>query len=209
MHHPAFIERLRRVGIVAVIRGASADEAVAMSRALLRGGVLGIEITYSTPGCCDAIRRVVTEAPVEAAVGVGTVRTAEQLREAVAAGATYAVSPHTDAVLLAEAQRLAVPFLPGAVTPTEIVAAWNLGAACIKLFPGSLTGPDYLKAVKAPLPDIPIMPTGGVSLDNLHEWLAAGAVAVGMGGNLAKGTPDQIEAAARAAAARLAAVRQR
>ena len=178
-----------------------------MAQALLRGGVLGIEITYSTPDCCTAIRQVLAEAPPEAAVGVGTVRTLAQLRAAVEAGATYAVSPHTDAALLSEAQRSGIPFLPGAITPTEIVTAWNLGAACIKLFPGSLAGPQYLAAVKAPLPDIPIMPTGGVSSENLREWFAAGAVAVGMGGNLAKGSPAQIEAAARSAAAALASVR--
>ena len=207
MSDPAFLARLRAVGVVAVIRGASAAEAVAMSRALIAGGVLGIEITYSTPDCCRAIAEVLREAPATAAVGVGTVRTIDQLRAAHAVGAAYAVSPHTDPALLAEAGMLGMPFLPGAVTPTEVVTAWNLGAACIKLFPGSLVGPDYLKALKAPLPDIPIMPTGGVALDNLHEWFTAGAVAVGMGGALAKGTPAQIEAAARATAARLAEVR--
>jgi 2-dehydro-3-deoxyphosphogluconate aldolase / (4S)-4-hydroxy-2-oxoglutarate aldolase len=96
--------------------------------------------------------------------------------------------------------------LPGAITPTEVVAAWDAGAACVKLFPGSLVGPDYLKALRGPLPDIPLMPTGGVSAENLGQWFAAGAVAVGMGGNLAKGSPAEVEAAARATAAALAAV---
>ncbi len=180
-----------------------------MSEALLRGGVMGIEITYSTPDCCGAIRRVLANAPAQAAVGVGTVRTIAQLEAAAAAGATYAVSPHTDADICRAALRLGIPMLPGAITPTEIVAAWNLGAACVKLFPGSLVGPDYLKAVKAPLPDIAIMPTGGVSVENMHEWFAAGAVAVGMGGNLAKGKPEQIEAAARATMTRLAEIRSK
>ena len=205
----AFLDTLKRIGVVAVIRGGSADEAVAMAEVLVRGGVLGIEITYSTPDCCRAIARARTALPAEAAVGVGTVRTISQLADAVAAGATYAVSPHFDAALVGEANRLGIPMLPGAITPTEIVTAWNAGAACIKLFPGSLVGVDYVKALRGPLPDIPLMPTGGVTPDNLAEWFAAGVVAVGMGGNLAKGTPAQIEAAARDVSARLAAIRSR
>lgn len=198
-----FLTTLSRLKVVAVIRGTSADHAVAMSQALIRGGVFGIEITYSTPDCCAAIRRVVAEAPAEACVGVGTVLTTAQLKEAQDAGARYAVSPHSDPAIIAEAKGLGLPMLPGAITPTEIVAAWNAGATCIKLFPGSLVGVDYVKALKGPLPHIPLMPTGGVSLDNLHEWFAAGVVAVGMGGNLAKGTPAEIEAAARAVRAKL------
>ena len=205
----AFLDTLKRIGVVAVIRGSSADEAVAMAEALVRGGVLGIEITYSTPDCCRAIARARAVLPTDAAVGVGTVRTIAQLADAVAAGATYAVSPHFDAALVGEANRLGIPMLPGAITPTEIVAAWNAGAACIKLFPGSLVGVDYVKALRGPLPDIPLMPTGGVTPDNLAEWFAAGVVAVGMGGNLAKGTPAQIEAAARDISQRLAAIRSR
>ena len=174
----AFLDALKRIGVVAVIRGSSADEAVAMAEALVRGGVLGIEITYSTPDCCRAIARARASLPTEAAVGVGTVRTISQLADAVAAGATYAVSPHFDASLVGEANRLGIPILPGAITPTEIVTAWNAGAACIKLFPGSLVGVDYVKALRGPLPDIPLMPTGGVTPDNLAEWFAAGVVAV-------------------------------
>ena len=201
-----FLTTLARIRVVAVIRGTSADHAVAMAQALIRGGVYGIEITYSTPDCCQAIRRVVAEAPAEACVGVGTVLTVPQLGEALAAGARYAVSPHFDPAIVAEAQRLGLPMLPGAITPSEIVAAWNPGATCIKLFPGSLVGVDYVKALKGPLPHIPLMPTGGVSVDNLHEWFAAGVVAVGMGGNLAKGTPAEIEAAARVVRTRLDAL---
>jgi len=203
----SFLAALTDIGIVAVIRGASADDACAISAALLRGGVRGIEITYSTPDCCAAIRRVKADAPADAAVGVGTVLTVAQLEDAAAAGATYAVSPHFDAAIVARAVALGLPMLPGAITPTEVVRAWQAGATAIKLFPGSLVGPDYVKALKGPLPQIPLMPTGGVSLDNLHEWLAAGVVAVGMGGNLAKGTPAQIEGAARAAMARLRELR--
>ena len=201
-----FLTTLSHLKVVAVIRGSSAEHAVAMAQALIRGGVFGIEITFSTPDCCAAIRQVVATAPAEACVGVGTVLDRTQLAEALEAGARYAVSPHFDPLLVAEAKRLGLPMLPGAITPSEIVAAWNAGATCIKLFPGSLVGVDYVKALKAPLPHIPLMPTGGVTLDNLHEWFAAGVVAVGMGGNLAKGSLDDIEAAARAVRRRLDAL---
>jgi 2-dehydro-3-deoxyphosphogluconate aldolase/(4S)-4-hydroxy-2-oxoglutarate aldolase len=108
---------------------------------------------------------------------------------------------------LAAAQEEQDPFLPGALTPTEVVCSFRAGAACVKLFPGSAVGPGYLKALRGSLPHIPLMPTGGVDEKNLGEWLAAGAVAVGMGGNLATGTPEQIEVAARKVSARLSEVR--
>jgi 2-dehydro-3-deoxyphosphogluconate aldolase/(4S)-4-hydroxy-2-oxoglutarate aldolase len=198
-----FLTTLKRIGVVAVIRGNSAEHAVAVAGALMRGGVWGIEITYSTPDCCKAIAQVVAQAPETAAIGVGTVLTLEQLSAAQSAGAQYAVSPHFDPALVAEASKRRLPMLPGAITPTEIVAAWQAGATCIKLFPGSLVGVDYVKALKGPLPHIPLMPTGGVSLDNLPDWFAAGVVAVGMGGKLASGSLSDIEEAARAVRARL------
>ncbi len=203
----AFIDTLKRLGVVAVIRSASEDEAVATAEALISGGVLGVEVTFSTPGCCSAIRRVIARAPKEAAIGVGTVRSVAELEDAVAAGATYAISPHVDLEIIAAAKRLGVAMLPGAFTATEVVSAWKAGATCIKLFPASQGGVDYLKALRAPLPDIPFMPTGGVSPENMHEWFAAGAVAVGMGGNLAKGAPASITAAARDVCKRLAQIR--
>jgi 2-dehydro-3-deoxyphosphogluconate aldolase/(4S)-4-hydroxy-2-oxoglutarate aldolase len=205
----AFIDQLQELGIVAVIRGRSADDAVATAEALQRGGVRGIEVTFSTPGCCAAIRRLRDATPDGAGIGVGTVLTVAQLEEAAAAGATYAVSPHFDEALMAAAKRLGIPLLPGAITPTEVVRAWQAGAACIKLFPGSLVGADYVKALKGPLPHIPLMPTGGVSLENMHEWFAAGVVAVGMGGNLVKGGPAEIAPPARTAATTLRGIRAR
>jgi len=206
MSQQQFIDRLRQTGVVAVIRAASVAAAVEISRALVRGGVSGIEITFSTPGAAEAIAQVRAELP-SALVGAGTVLTQEELEAACRAGATFLVSPHTDEALLASAKEKQIPFLAGALTPTEVVRAHRAGAACVKLFPGSAVGPGYLKALRGPLPHIPLMPTGGVDEKNLGEWLAAGAVAVGMGGNLATGTPEQIEAAARRIAARLAEAR--
>lgn len=201
-----FIQRLREVGVVAVIRAASAEAAVDISRALARGGVTGIEITFSTPGAAEAIAQVRKELP-GALVGAGTVLTDDQLSAACLAGASFLVSPHTDVALLASAREHKVPFLAGALTPTEVVRAFQAGATCVKLFPGSAVGPGYLKALRGPLPHIPLMPTGGVDENNLGEWLAAGAVAVGMGGNLATGTPAEIEAAARRIRTRFGEVR--
>jgi 2-dehydro-3-deoxyphosphogluconate aldolase/(4S)-4-hydroxy-2-oxoglutarate aldolase len=192
--------------VEAVIRAASAEAAVEISRALVRGGVTGIEITFSTPGAAEAIARVRAELS-EALVGAGTVLNDEQLSAACRAGASFLVSPHTDVSLLASAKEYKVPFLSGALTPTEVVRAFQAGATCVKLFPGSAVGPGYLKALRGPLPHIPLMPTGGVDENNLGEWLGAGAVAVGMGGNLATGTPAEIEAAARRVRARFDAVR--
>ena len=179
------------------LRGANSQQAIDWSAALIRGGVTGIEITYSTPNCCDAIKAV-KDQYADAAVGVGTVRTVDQLIEAHEAGATYAVSPHFDADIVACAVERGIPMLPGAITPTEVIRAHEAGASVVKLFPGSLVGPSYAKALKGPLPEIPLMPTGGVSVSNMAEWFAAGVVAVGMGGNLAKGTANEVESAAHA-----------
>jgi len=191
-----FSKALHEAGIVAVIRAPSADAAVAMSHALVKGGVTGVEVTFTTPGAADAIARVRKELP-NALVGAGTVLDAAELTAACDAGATFLVSPHFDPELLEKARARGVPYLPGALTPTEIVRAWKAGAACVKLFPGSAVGPGYVKAIRGPLPDVPIMPTGGVDEKNLVEWLKTGVVAVGMGGALATGTPEEIEAAAR------------
>ena len=191
-----FLKTLNEVAVVAVIRAASADAAVATSHALVRGGVTGIEVTFSTPGAADAIRRVKQELP-SAFIGAGTVLEIAELEAACDAGAKFLVSPHFDPVLLGKARERGVPYLPGALTPTEIVRAWKAGASCVKLFPGSAVGPAYVKAIRGPLPDVPLMPTGGVDEKNLGEWLKAGVIAVGMGGALATGALEEIEVASR------------
>ncbi len=207
MAQSPFLAELSRVGVVAVIRGTSADQAVEMGQALVAGGMLGIEVTFTTPDCARAIRQLRDFAPASVAVGAGTVRSIADLEAAASAGAGFAVSPHFDVAICTAAKRLGIPYLPGCITPTEILTAWNAGASCIKLFPGSLVGVDYVNAIRGPLPDVPFMPTGGVTLANMPEWFAAGVVAVGMGGGLAKGTPAQITAAAQAAMARLGEIR--
>lgn len=203
---PPFVTQLSAVGIVAVIRSPSVEAALECTRALVRGGVTGIEITFSTPGAAVAIAAARREHPT-ALVGAGTVLDGASLDAACDAGASFLVSPHTDEALLEAARARGVPFLAGALTPTEVVRAHRAGAACVKLFPGSAVGPSYVKALRGPLSHIPLMPTGGVDETNLGEWFATGVVAVGMGGSLATGTPEQVEAGARRVSAALAAVR--
>jgi len=201
-----FIDRLKSAGVVAVIRAASADAALGMSQALVRGGVMGIEITFSTPGAPDAIARAKRDLP-QALVGAGTVLDLAQLDAAANAGASFLVSPHFDEALVRAARERRIPYLAGALTPTEIVHAWRAGVSCVKLFPGSVVGPSYVKALRGPLPHIPLMPTGGVDEANLGDWFAAGVVAVGMGGALATGSLEAIEAAARRVSAALSKAR--
>jgi 2-dehydro-3-deoxyphosphogluconate aldolase/(4S)-4-hydroxy-2-oxoglutarate aldolase len=202
----SFVDRLKSAGVVAVIRAPSADAAFAMSQALVRGGITGIEITFSTPGAPEAIARAKRELP-EALVGAGTVLDLAQLDAAASAGASFLVSPHFDETLVAKARERRIPYLAGALTPTEIVRAWRAGVSCVKLFPGALVGPSYVRALRGPLPHIPLMPTGGVDETNLGDWFAAGVVAVGMGGALATGSLEAIEAAARRVSAALTKAR--
>ncbi len=171
-------------GVVAILRGRRGERLDTVLDVLVESGVRSLEVTLNTPGALDALRRAGSRYGPEVTVGAGTVRTVGELEEAVAAGARFLVSPHTDPTLAARAGEVGVPYLPGALTPTEIVAAWAAGAAAVKLFPARLGGPRYLRDIREPLDDIPIVPTGGVSTDNAAEWFAAGAVAVGVGGTL-------------------------
>jgi len=171
-------------GVVAILRGRRAEHLDAVLDALVDAGIRSLEVTLNTPGALEAIRRARTRFGDEVCVGAGTVRTVADVEDAVAAGAQFLVSPHTDPALGARARELSAAYLPGAMTPSEIVAAWNSGAAAVKLFPARLGGPRYLRDLREPLPDIPIVSTGGVSAENVGEWFAAGAVAVGVGGTL-------------------------
>lgn len=171
-------------GVVAILRGRRGEHLDAALEVLVDAGIRSLEITLNTPGALEALRRAGTRFGPEVAVGAGTVRTVADLDAAVAAGAGFLVSPHSEPVLGARARELGVAYLPGAFTPTEIVAAWTAGATAVKLFPARLGGPRYLRDIREPLPDIPILPTGGVSVENVAEWFAAGAVAVGAGGSL-------------------------
>lgn len=189
---------LARRGVVAVLRAGSAERAVAAGEALAAGGISVLEVTFTVPRAAIAIEQLGADEGL--LVGAGTVLTPAQAREAVRAGARFLVSPHLDPGLLDVADELGVPALPGVLTPSEVAAA-SRRCSLMKLFPASVGGPGLLSALRGPFPDLAVVPTGGVTAGNLAEWLAAGAVAVGAGGDLCP--PAAVEAGD------LAALRQR
>ena len=184
MEKSHIIAKVKQLGLLAVIRGPSADLTVKMVAALVAGGVKGIEITYSTPDAEEVVRTLAARFADEILLGMGTLTEPAQAISAKAAGANYLVSPICDADLVRAMVASGLPVMAGCLTPTEIYQTYKLGADVIKIFPGSLTGPSYIKAVHGPFPNIPMMPTGGVSASNVGEWFAAGAIAVGAGSEL-------------------------
>jgi 2-dehydro-3-deoxyphosphogluconate aldolase/(4S)-4-hydroxy-2-oxoglutarate aldolase len=181
----AFLERLAAVPVVAILRAGDAGRFLEVGRVLYEGGVRAIEVTLTSRGALEAFGRLREELPGDAVLGVGTVRTVEGAEEALAAGATYLVAPDFRPEVVGWAAERELPVVPGALTPTEVAAAWAAGATAVKVFPVSAVGgPAYLKAVRAPLPEVPLVPTGGVGLDDIGAYLGAGAVAVGIGSPL-------------------------
>jgi 2-dehydro-3-deoxyphosphogluconate aldolase/(4S)-4-hydroxy-2-oxoglutarate aldolase len=176
---------LRETGLVAILRGRSGERLTAVCDTLLTVGVRCLEITLNTPGALDAVGRLAAERRAGVEVGVGTVRRPEEVDVAADAGATFVVAPNTSAAVGKRAAERGLGWFPGALTPTEISTAWDLGATAVKVFPaGSAGGPRYLTEVLAPLDDVLLVPTGGVSVEDVPGYLRAGAVAVGMGGPL-------------------------
>ncbi len=170
--------------VVAVIRLADASKLVPVIEAVARGGVRCIEITMTVPNAIELIRQVSNTVSPDILIGAGTVTDAETARAVIDAGAQFVVSPILNPDVIAACKQADVYCAPGCFTPTEIFTAWKLGADVIKVFPATSLGPKYFKDIKGPFPQIPLMPTGGVSIDNAHEWIAAGAVAVGIGSDL-------------------------
>ena len=184
MDKTQIINTVKELGVLAVIRGPSADLTVKMVEALVAGGVKGIEITYSTPKAEEVVRTLADKFGDSILLGMGTLTEPAQAVSAKAAGAMYLVSPMCDPDLVRAMVASGLPVMAGCLTPTEIYQTYKLGADVIKIFPGSLTGPSYIKAVHGPFPHIPLMPTGGVSAANVKDWFAAGAIAVGAGSEL-------------------------
>ncbi|KJB89030.1 ketohydroxyglutarate aldolase [Paenibacillus sp. E194] len=185
------IQKIMQEGVVAVLRGETAEEVVAMAEEAIRGGIKVIEITMTVPFALKAIEKLAqtykwdsSDESTYAIIGVGTVLDAETARAAILSGAQFVVSPFLSAETVTMCNRYRVPVMPGTMTIKEINEALELGADIVKLFPGNLYEPSVIKAIKGPLPQANIMPTGGVSLDNLGEWVKAGAVAVGIGSDL-------------------------
>ncbi|MEK3884696.1 bifunctional 2-keto-4-hydroxyglutarate aldolase/2-keto-3-deoxy-6-phosphogluconate aldolase [Paenibacillus sp. PL2-23] len=188
------LQQLSEAGVVAVLRADSPEEVAEMARRAIKGGIKAIEITMTVPFALKAIEELSKEYSCDAAkdadnyaiIGVGTVLDPETARAAILAGAEYVVAPALNPDTIRLCNRYAVPVMPGTMTIAEIQSALELGVDVVKLFPGNLYSPSVIPSIKGPLPQANIMPTGGVSLDNLKDWIKAGAVAVGIGSDLTK-----------------------
>ncbi|MBP2660167.1 MAG: 2-dehydro-3-deoxyphosphogluconate aldolase/4-hydroxy-2-oxoglutarate aldolase [Firmicutes bacterium] len=182
------IQKITQCGVVAVVRADSSEQALKIAEACRIGGVNAIEITFTIPGASKVIEDL-TKAYQgdEMIVGAGTVLDPETARIAILAGAQYIVSPSFNLETIKLCNRYQIPVMAGAMTIDGVVAAMEAGTDIVKVFPGEAFGPSFIKAIKGPLPQAPLMPTGGVSLDNVDEWIKAGCVAVGVGGNLTGG----------------------
>jgi len=179
------LERIKSIGIIPVVRASSGDEALQAVEAIRAGGLPIVEITMTVPGAVGVIEKLADHYGDEVLVGAGTVLNAETVRDCLRAGAQFVVSPALDQESIAYCCQEGVAVFPGALTPTEIVRAWSLGADFVKVFPcGAMGGASYIKSLKAPLPQIGLIPTGGVSLSNAATFIQAGAVAIGVGADL-------------------------
>lgn len=185
MSKQQIIEQIETLGLVPVVRAASADEAMRVIDAIKEGGVSVLEITMTVPGAVKVIEEVAARYGEEATVGAGTVLDPETARACILAGAQFVVSPALNLETIALCRRYSVAVMPGALTPTEVVTAWQAGADLVKIFPcGSMGGASYIKNLKGPLPHIKFIPTGGVSLKTAADFIKAGSSALGVGTDL-------------------------
>jgi len=199
------LKRIRDVGVIPVVRASSEEEAVQVVEAIKEGGLPILEITMTVPGAVRIIEQLAGRFGDDATVGAGTVLDPECARACILAGAQFIVSPALNPETIARCRELDVTVMPGALTPTEILQAWNAGADLVKVFPASaMGGASYIKSLKAPLPQIELVPTGGVTLANAAGFIEAGAAALGVGADLVDieairaGHPEKITRAARA-----------
>ncbi|MBX6311301.1 MAG: bifunctional 4-hydroxy-2-oxoglutarate aldolase/2-dehydro-3-deoxy-phosphogluconate aldolase [Isosphaeraceae bacterium] len=184
MSREATLRRILDGGIVAVVRSESGEQLAKVVRALAEGGVSAAEITFTVPDAIEVIRRVRRELGESVVLGAGTVLDPETARTALLAGAEYIVAPTLNLDVIRLCRRYDKIVMPGAFTPTEVLAAWEAGADVVKVFPADVGGPGYLKALRGPLPQVRLMPTGGVDLDTAEAFLKAGACCLGVGGAL-------------------------
>jgi len=182
------LKRIEETGIVAVVRAENSEQALKISEAVKAGGIQAIEITMTVPGAVDVIRELAkTYKNNEILIGAGSVLDAETARACLLAGAEYIVSPCLDKDTITLCNSYQKVVMPGAMSVTEVHKAMQYGADIVKIFPATLFGPKIIKAIKGPIPQAPLLPTGGVSLDNIREWIDAGSFAVGVGGALTAG----------------------
>jgi 2-dehydro-3-deoxyphosphogluconate aldolase/(4S)-4-hydroxy-2-oxoglutarate aldolase len=197
------LAKIREIGLVPVLRAESEEQAFALAEAIADGGVTVLEVTMTVPGAVKVIARLAKERP-EILLGAGTVLDVESAKACIGEGATFIVSPAFDEKTVEHCRKNEIAVLPGALTPTEVLRAWNAGADVVKIFPASaMGGAKYLKSLKAPLPQIQMIPTGGVSQATAHEFLEAGAFALGVGADLVdtkaikNGHPETVTADAK------------
>lgn len=188
MNKQDVLSRICDCGVVAVVRAENAEQAVKIADACAKAGIAALEITFTVPGAVEVIKKLAeVYNKGEIIVGAGTVLDPETARAAILAGAQYIVSPCLSSEVVKLCNRYQIACMPGAMTIKEVVECMEAGSDIVKIFPGELFGPAIIRAVKGPLPQAKVMPTGGVSLDNVGEWIKAGSVAVGVGGNLTAG----------------------
>ncbi|MFA5765550.1 MAG: bifunctional 2-keto-4-hydroxyglutarate aldolase/2-keto-3-deoxy-6-phosphogluconate aldolase [Bacilli bacterium] len=181
----ALIHKLITPGVVAVVRAENAQKALLIAEACIAGGIVAIEVTFTVDFAHQVIKQLKEKISNQAIIiGAGTVLDSETARMAILNGAEFIVSPSFDEQTARLCNRYQIPYLPGCLTPTEVVRAIEFGCDIIKVFPGSLGGPSYIKALKGPFPQVNFMPTGGVSLANAGEWIKNGCIAIGVGGEL-------------------------
>ena len=178
------VELIRQTGVVAIMRAKSSDQLLAAADAIKEGGVSAIEVTMTTPGALNVIGEAVTRYGKDVLFGAGSVLDPESARAAILAGAQFVVCPTLNLETIKLCKRYSVPVMPGAYTPTEILTAWEAGADIVKVFPASVGGPEYIRAVKAPLPQVKLMPVGGVDLDTTADFIRAGCEVVAVGSAL-------------------------
>jgi Entner-Doudoroff aldolase len=211
MNKEQVITKLKEEGIVAVVRAESQEQGEKIIDAIVKGGINFIEITLTVPGAVDIIKALTKKyaSNPDVVIGAGTVLDPESARAVILAGATYVVSPHLNPETVKLCNRYRVPVMPGIMTVKEAVEALELGVDVLKVFPGNAFGPDIISSFKGPLPQGNFMPTGGVAIDNVHTWMAKGAIAVGTGSNLTAGAKTgDYDAVTKTAAEFVAAVRK-
>jgi len=203
------LHRIVGPGLVAVIRACSAEQAARIAHACVDGGIQALEVTFTVPDAAAAIADLTQRySSAEVAIGAGTVLDPETARTAILAGARFVVSPASDPATARLCRRYQVPYLPGAGTATEVIRALEDGADIVKVFPGEVLGPAFVKAIRGPLPHAPLMPTGGVSLETADQWIRAGCVALGVGSELTKGAGDDVDVISARARQLLAAIQK-
>lgn len=184
MSNSSWLTVLQQTRAIAVIRTAKINQGRQMALSVAAGKMQLIEITWNSDRPAELIEQLRTELP-DCIIGTGTLLTLDQQKEALAAGAQFLFTPHVEPEMISLARDRGIPIIPGALTPTEIVSAWQAGASCVKVFPvGAVGGANYIKSLQAPLGSIPLIPTGGVTLENAKEFITAGAIAVGLSGQL-------------------------